>query len=367
MSLHARPVRTLASVLVFALGWWVSGAGATDLRFRYVSLDAAALPQGVLFFDAQVLDDAGRVYGTAYRCTTPDCNSVLPHVAIYRNGAVRIRVQRASLATAANERGTIGGSLLTDPDNFLEQATLFHGDRRERVPRLPGEVSSSVHALSDSGSAIVLSFDAGFALTPVLYRNGESTVLDLGPGIASPFGFSISSKGVIAGTQGTSFCDDVTGFRFNPRNGDLDVLAPQPTEPAAVALDINSRGQVLGYSFVCGGLERIGIWRVDGVFRTWFVEGTDEFPTISNALLFNDDNLIVITDVSSPDAEASKVSYVLPRPGVRLNLADLVTNLPPDVNLSVIKDINERGDMIGFDRFSGGSFLLKRLGVPSED
>jgi hypothetical protein len=50
----------------------------------------------------------------------------------------------------------------------------------------------------------------------------------------------------------------------------------------------------------------------------------------------------------------------VPKPGVRLNLADLVENLPSGVNLSYIFDINNHGDMIGVDVY-GGEYLLVRV------
>jgi len=52
----------------------------------------------------------------------------------------------------------------------------------------------------------------------------------------------------------------------------------------------------------------------------------------------------------------------VPKPGVRLNLADLVGNLPSGQNLSYIFDINNHGDMLGLDD-QGGSFLLERTGA----
>ena len=139
---------------------------------------------------------------------------------------------------------------------------------------------------------------------------------------------SINNNGFVSGTQGDDLCDGGTGFRFDPRTGQVALLEPLSTDPTAWGVDINNRGQVLGYSFVCGGIERIGVWDRRGEFQTYFVEGTDEVPTISNKLLFNDNNLIVITSVSSPDAEAGRNSYLVPRPGTRLNLADLVDDLP---------------------------------------
>ena len=117
---------------------------------------------------------------------------------------------------------------------------------------------------------------------------------------------------------------------------------------------------MLGYSFVFGGLERIGVWDRDAEFETYFVEGTAQFPTVSNQLVFNDHNQIAISWVYEPSRNL-KQSYLVPKPGVRLNMDDLVENLPSGLNLSVIQGINNHGDMIGFDFFGGGDFLLERV------
>jgi hypothetical protein len=51
---------------------------------------------------------------------------------------------------------------------------------------------------------------------------------------------------------------------------------------------------------------------------------------------------------------------LVPKSGVRLNLADLVDNLPTGVDLFFVNDIDERGDLTGAD-LNGRSFLLERL------
>jgi hypothetical protein len=91
------------------------------------------------------------------------------------------------------------------------------------------------------------------------------------------------------------------------------------------------------------------VWERNGVFDTYFVES----DVNSSKLLFNEDNLIVIT-LGGPH------SYIVPRPGVRLNLADLVVNLPAGQKLSAIADLNDHGDMIG-STSTGANFLLQRL------
>ena len=344
------------------LGMGSAAIPAQEFHYRHISLDEAAKPEEVLFFDPVALNNGGRVYGTAFACTTSLCDSILPHIAVYADGV--LKVQQPGLVTAVNDGGTIGGSVLVDPVNFLEQAALFRGVQVELIPPQPGEITSFVIALNDVGSALVTSFDGSFQPTLVLYRNGQSTVLDFGPEVTNASQLSINNNGFVSGTQGDDLCDGGTGFRYDPRTGQVALLERLSTDPTAWGVDINNRGQVLGYSFVCGGIERIGVWDRRGEFQTYFVEGTDEVPTISNRLLFNDNNLIVITSVSSPDAEAGRNSYLVPRPGTRLNLADLVEDPPPEFNPSLIRDINAHGDMIGVDFFSGGAFLLERIGVP---
>ncbi len=103
------------------------------------------------------------------------------------------------------------------------------------------------------------------------------------------------------------------------------------------------------------GRERIGLWDRHGRFTTYFTEGTPEFPTVSNRLHFNESNLIVITfSLNDP------TSYLVPRPGERLDLVNLVDNLPPGPSpLFVVNGLNDNADMFGFG--SGGDFLLKRI------
>ena len=45
---------------------------------------------------------------------------------------------------------------------------------------------------------------------------------------------------------------------------------------------------MLGYSFVFDGIERIGVWKRDGSFDTYFEQGKAEYPTISNRLLWSE-------------------------------------------------------------------------------
>jgi hypothetical protein len=335
-----------------------AGFKGEEFRYRYVSLDDAALglDPSSSFFDPIAIVDSGRIYGTLYTCT----DVCLGQVAFYAHGT--LTALQPGIAHAANNEGGIGGSVLIDPENFIEQAALFHGDQVEVIAPQPGEFTSFVNRLSDSGKALIVSYDASFRPTYVLSSKGQTTPLDFGPTVTNPSFVRINNKGIISGTEGLDLFNGARGFRFDPRKGETTLLNPLQAEPSAWGVGINNRGDVLGYSFVSGKTERIGVWNGKGEFKTYFVEGTPEFPTVSNSLIFNDNNLIVITLVSSPASERYKTSYLVPKPGVRLNLADLVENLPLGRNLSDILDINNHGDMIGIDIF-GGVFLLERIGA----
>jgi hypothetical protein len=351
--------RGLLAVLAVGLGCTLSedvaNAQAPSLnqyRYHYVSL-SAALPEGFDFIDALRINDNGDIFFTAYKCNDVTC---LPTVARYANGATSLLHE--GFANAANARGTLGGGVVLDPIQGTTQAALFDGRSVIPIPPLPGQLASDVLRLTDSGIALV---EAIVQLAPdefqykvYLYRNGRATALDFAGNAA--FLLDVNNVGVISGT---TFLPDIgryRAFRLFPGSA-MTLLDPLSTEPHAWSQEINSSGDVLGWSFIFGGRERVGIWR-DRTFHTFFTEGTQEFPTVSNALHWNDQGLIVITS-------AGAFSYIVPEVGVRLNLADITND--ELVPLRFIYDVNNRGDMVGIGfrftpDFLADNFLLQRVG-----
>jgi hypothetical protein len=229
--------RRFGWVLALALGSWAVAARAQEFRYRYVPLDQAKLPPGFDFFDPIALGNGGRIFGTVY--PPPDLPFV-PFVAVYENGVVAV-LGGPGFAYTASQGGTVGGSVLVDPVNFIEQAALFHGNRVELIPRLPGEFTSSVIRLTDSGLALVVSFDEAFQTTLALSKDGRLTPLPSADVLINGFFLDINNQGVISGT---TFLSGVgyRAYRFDTRTGETTLLDPLPTEPHAWGLGINSRG-----------------------------------------------------------------------------------------------------------------------------
>ncbi len=251
----------------------------------------------------------------------------------------------------ANNWGTVGGSFF-DPVTLQDRAALFHGNHMKLVPTQQGEISSYVIALNDWGTALV-SFSNSESTSYSLYSRGQLLPLYLEAQFTPEF---INNQGIIAGTTSGNH----SGFRLNPFTGENTLLNPISPDPSAWVQGINNRGNVLGYSYVNSAIERIRVWDGNGVFKTYFVEGIPEYPTISNSLLFNEKNLIVITNVTRPSTEIGN-SYLVPKPGVRLNLAHLVDGIPEGNQLDIISDINKQGSMIGLSFNTFDFFLLERI------
>ncbi len=339
-------------------------------KYHYVGI-FETIPPGFSIFDPIALTNHNRIHGTAFTEPFDEPPFFTVYAAVFEQGAMTIlQGSEGVFVTTVNESGTIGGFVITDFENFSGQAVLFHENEIQLIPRLPGEVDSRVLHINDSGVALVFSHDENFNGNLALYKNGKVIPLDVGPDIPFASFLSMNNHEVISGTTfiaGLGF----RGFRFDPRTNTVTLLEPLPTEPHSWALDINNHGDVLGYSFVSGALERIGVWDKKGEFHTYFVEGTPEFPTISNRLHFNDKNFIAITRVSSPLNERNN-SYLVPKPNVRLNLADLVADTPSGLSLFP-SGINNHGNLFGnagpdfFNVFDSFLLELKHKGRSAEN
>jgi hypothetical protein len=310
-----------------------------SLHYHLVNLDAA-LPAGYEFFDpAKVMAD-GRVFGTGYRCD----DVCVPSIIVYRRGTDTVLGD--GVVYTANDFGVLAGSVVAAPAVFDEQAAIFVGNHPRLIPRRPGEVRSRVFQLTNLGTALVQSI-SDTAVSYYLYDlRGRVTPIDLGPD--QILHLSVNDANLVVGTI-KPIGAPARAFRYAPASRVLTKLDPIDGDPESWGLATNLRGDVLGYSFVGGGRERIGVWR-GRTFHPYFVEGTPDFPTVSNALLWNRAGLIVITATNDGN------SYLVPRPGVRLRLTDLIDGAAPGLS---VRDINDAGDLLGLSNSS--NVLLERV------
>jgi hypothetical protein len=341
-------------ILVLTLGLWAVVAQADEFRYHYISLTEVPLPAGFVEFEIRAIKDSGRIYGTAW-----DASSVDPHVAVYADGAVTVLQPGHTLT--ANARGTIGG-YVDDPQTGNRQAALFRRNQVELVPFLPGEDFTMVLSLNDSDTALVWSRDpSGLNRnTYRLYSKGKTTFrYQLPVGSDNSPGWGVNNQGAVAGnTVDVNTPDsEFRAIRFRPPYDESMLLNPLPTDNSSASFGINNAGYILGLSSIFFGdpaKNHYGVWDRKGNFKTYF-EGINYFA------LFNDKNLIVLTQNFDTDFN----SYLVPRPGVRLNVEDLVDN-PTSVEapLAQVVDFNNHGDMIGYGfcmSFPCPRFLLKRI------
>jgi hypothetical protein len=343
-------------VSIFVIGSWVTLAQGGEISYSYVSLGVS---RGINLF---WLTDNGKIYGNAFDCADVDCTTLVMQIATYDKGVLTLKpIKDGNSVSAVNKRGIVSGSVIIDQENFFTQAALFQNGTVNPISPLPGETSGAALTLNDEGT-VLLQSQSLEGITYAFYKNRKTSLLNVDLNLVSLDRLHINNNNVFSGTAQVLQGQNPSlnrAFRYNPDTDSTTILNPLSTEANSWGMDLNDKGNVLGYSFNPSSTERIGVWDKTGRFNTYFVEGTPEFPTISNNLLFNNEGLIVITAVSNPPAERN-LSYIVPKPGKRLNLADLVVNLPVAHSREfVIRDMNNRGDLFGIDR--QGYVLLKRL------
>lgn len=326
--------------------------------YNFVNLNDYTPPPENYFFIPVFVANNGVIYGSG----SDTLGFGTDYVVSYKDGVTKLL--QPGWPNAANNRGVVGGLVIQDWENYWGQAALFTEQGTRLIPRMPGEIHSEVLAINDRGTVLMYWADQDWNMTVGLYKNEQHIPLDFGPTIPvviSPLW--INNNDIIAGITHINGLGD-RGFKFDTRTKQATILAPQPTEPDSWAVDINNHDEVLGYSFVTDGIERIGIWDRHNRFKTYFVEGTPEYPTISNNLEFNDNNLIVISSISSPVEERFH-SYLVPKPGVRIDLESIVKNKPDGTaGITSIMQMNDRGDMIGYtldDKYISTSIFLDSL------
>lgn len=314
-------------------------------KLRYRQVDITAGPANLDGWAPFGISDRDEVFGQGFTCNEQGV-CVLPLIKREPNGRF-VTLAPNFQGNDVNRHGDVGGCVIEDPVTLNGQAAIVRANGRiELIPRLSGEISSCVLRLSDNRIAAVTSVDAASVQT--VYVLDRHRIV--------PFTFPL------AAVEDVNDRAELTGiisnpganraFRFDSRTQTTTILQPVPPDPHSWGLALNNQGDVLGYSFAFDGIERIGHWNRRNTFEVSFVEGTPEFPTVSNRLVWNEPGLIIISfSLNDPN------TYLVPAPGVRLALADLVVNGPVATTLLVFQ-VNNDGDFVGSSLDDGRSFLF---------
>jgi hypothetical protein len=315
-------------------------------RLAYDPIDLTEPPPGLAFWAPVGLSDDGAVYGQGFACDELG-TCTLPAVERARDGTYRI-VHPSFQVLDVDDQGNLGGCTIDDPATFFGRAAvLTRAGALHVFPALPGEVTACVGKLADDRVVVVDSFDEAFGLTT--YVSDKGAVTPVPPDILVE---DVNDRGQLAGIAFTP--DGGRAVRFDADTATATTFEPIAGDPESWGQGINRHGEVLGYSFVSGGIERIGSWDRDGDFAVSFVEGTPEYPTVSNRLVWNEAGLIVISwSFGDPS------TYLVPAPGTRVNLADLVggAEVPPTLRALAL---NRGGDLLATSMADGRSVLYVR-------
>lgn len=190
---------------------------------------------------------------------------------------------------------------------------------------MPGETSSTIGSLNDSGDFLVGSISEEPTKIRVnyrLYRKGKIIFNYELPTVSIGGAWVVNNQEVVGGTIFDPRLNAFRAIRFQPPYRHSELLNPASSDTDSSSFGINNSGNILVISYKLSGdpaKGHFGIWDKKGNFKTYF----EDFNYIS--ALFNDNNLIVLTGGSFVE-NGDRNSYIIPKPGLRLNLMDLVDN-----------------------------------------
>jgi hypothetical protein len=307
---------------------------------RYEVRDVPANLTGYSFLEPFALTSAREVLGRGSRCDseseTPTCTT--DAVSIDLEGDFRVLAQDFG-PQVANAHGDVGGCFSESPTRW--HAAIIHADGDVELLSHPDELFSCVNAISPAGTAFV-SGSSGTEADPIAFDEvvlgEERLAVELGEG---DHVVAINDRGELAGNFASDSASGQAAARYDARTGVHTLLAGMDCDPTTRAFGVDQQGNVLGYSFSAGSEEHIGTWNQANAFSTLFTEGTAQFPTRSAQLTWNRDGLVFVSRTTD------ERTYLIAKPGVRVDLASLVATSNAPTRLAVLS-VNERGDFLAF-------------------
>lgn len=324
----------------------VETAALCGAGLRYFARNITARPEGYTHWGPTAVTERRDVFGVGVNCPEDGSDCTFDVLKLDRRGTFTL-IAEDFQPGETNRNGDTGGCVVGE-GMFNGQAAIASASGEvEVLPRLPGEVHSCITQFSDGGTALVMSQDADNNQSYYVYRNGRTYP-------APPYlnYTDINDRGEISGISGNA-SEGERAFRFDSRSQTMTILAPAAGYPHSWGLGIDRQGEVLGLSFEFNGVQSLGTWDRRSRFEVLYTQGTPEDPVRVSPVVWNDRGLIVATDV------LSDAMYVIPRPGLRLDLDELLTNgpVPPGAYGYAV---NQRGDFLVWSSTEETAWLYQR-------
>jgi probable HAF family extracellular repeat protein len=173
------------------------------------------------------------------------------------------------IAGGINNRGQIVGISETpnsDPCSFLFlqiEAAIWDGGTVQELPPFPGDSDGGAAAINDAGQAVgatgcVISNTNRAVLWPSGPNGGVVDLGNLG-GTGGNVAFDINNRGQVVGQS--DLVGDTTHHAFLWQNGSMADLGTLPGVPGSLANGINNKGQVVGFSDDFNGNNVALLWQ----------------------------------------------------------------------------------------------------------
>lgn len=254
-------------------------------------------------------------------------------------------VAEQARGTGINNHGDLVGGYVPI-GGFLGQthAFLLEADGTfTSLPRLQSDFSAAAGDINDSGMIVgAAQRNADGGKSAVYWLNGEiHEIPDLG-GPANN-AFAVNNHGVVVGTTNEEWGSPWIAYRWSEADG-LEPLAGLIEDVPAEAIDINDQGIVIGRGGVSLQQNRPVYWDQENELH--------QLPCMYDtpqciATAINNDNIMVGHELNE--------AVPFPAPEARLwvndqvyHLQDLVKDLPDNLELMEVGDINNAGEIIAY-------------------